>query len=107
MSHAVQGHSRGWITEESSNETLSTGGGNGKPLQYSCQENPMNSMKRHKDLTPKDESQVGRCPICYLGRAEGNFFFFLRGLQRVGHDLAPEQVSKTHIIHIEKENSHV
>ena len=66
----------------------------------------MNSMKRHKDLTPKDESQVGRCPICYWGRAEGNFFF-LRGLQRVGHDLAPEQVSKTHIIHIERENSHV
>ena len=33
----------------------STGEGNGKPLQYSCLENPMNSMKRHKDRTPKDE----------------------------------------------------
>ena len=29
--------------------------GNGKPLQYSCLENPMNSMKRHKDRTLKDE----------------------------------------------------
>ena len=33
----------------------STGEGNGKPLQYSCFENPMNSMKRQKDRTLKDE----------------------------------------------------
>ena len=33
----------------------STGGGNGKPLQYSCLENPMNSTKRQKDRTLKDE----------------------------------------------------
>ena len=32
-----------------------TGEGNGKPLQYSCLENPMNSMKRQKDTTLKDE----------------------------------------------------
>ena len=32
-----------------------TGEGNGKPLQYSCLENPMNSMKRQKDGTLKDE----------------------------------------------------
>ena len=33
----------------------STVEGNGKPLQYSCLENPMNSMKRPKDRTLKDE----------------------------------------------------
>ena len=33
----------------------STGDGNGKPLQYSCLENPMNSMKRQKDRTLKEE----------------------------------------------------
>ena len=33
----------------------STGERNGKPLQYSCLENPMNSMKRQKDETLKDE----------------------------------------------------
>ena len=33
----------------------STGEGNGKPLQYSCFENPMNSMNRQKDRTLKDE----------------------------------------------------
>ena len=40
---------------ESSDKTWSTGEGNGKPLQYSFLENPMNSMKRQKDRTLKDE----------------------------------------------------
>ena len=33
----------------------SPGEGNGKPLQYSCLENPMNNMKRQKDETLKNE----------------------------------------------------
>ena len=33
----------------------STGEGNGKPLQYSCLENPMNNMKRQNDITLKDD----------------------------------------------------
>ena len=33
----------------------SNGEGNGKPLQYSCLENPVNSMKRQQDRTLKDE----------------------------------------------------
>ena len=40
---------------ESSDKTWSTGEGNGKPLQYSCLESSMNSMKRQKDRTLKDE----------------------------------------------------
>ena len=40
---------------ESFDKTWSTGEGNGKPLQYSCLENPRNSMKRQKDRTLKDE----------------------------------------------------
>ena len=40
---------------ESSEKTWSTGEGNGKSLQYSCLENPMNSIKRQKDRTLKDE----------------------------------------------------
>ena len=36
-------------------KTWSTGEGNGKPLQYSCLENPMNNMKRQKDMTLKNE----------------------------------------------------
>ena len=44
-----------WVMVESSDKTWSTGEGNGKPLQYSCLENPINSMKRQKDMTLKDE----------------------------------------------------
>ena len=40
---------------ERSDRTWSTGEGNGKPLQYSCLEKPMNSMKRQKDRTLKNE----------------------------------------------------
>ena len=40
---------------ESSDRMWSTGEGNGKPLQYSCLENPMNSIKRQKERTLKDE----------------------------------------------------
>ena len=45
----------GWVMVESSDKMWSTGEGNSKPLQYSCLENPMNSMKRQKDRTLKDE----------------------------------------------------
>ena len=45
----------GQVMMESCDKTWSTGKGNGKPLQYSCLENPMNSMKRQKDMTLKDE----------------------------------------------------
>ena len=45
----------GRVMVEISEKMWSTGEGNGKPLQYSCLENPMNSMKRQKDMTLKDE----------------------------------------------------
>ena len=40
---------------KNANILWSTGEGNGKPLQYSCLENPMTSMKRQKDRTLKGE----------------------------------------------------
>ena len=45
-----------WVMVESSDKIWPTGEGNGKQLQHSCHENPMNSMKRQKDLTLKDEA---------------------------------------------------
>ena len=45
----------GQVMVQSSNKTWSTGEGNGKPLQYFCLENPVNSMKRQKDRTLNDE----------------------------------------------------
>ena len=45
----------GRVMVESSDKMWSTGEGNGKLLQYSCLENPMNSMKRQEDRPLKDE----------------------------------------------------
>ena len=45
----------GRVMVERSDKTWSTGEWNGKPLQYSCLENPMNSLKRQKVRTLKDE----------------------------------------------------
>ena len=45
----------GRVMVESSDIMWSIGEGNGKPLQYSCLENPRYSMKRQKDRTLKDE----------------------------------------------------
>ena len=53
MSCGATQHGR--LMVERSDRMWSTGEGNGKPLQYSCLENPMNSMKRQKDRTLKDE----------------------------------------------------
>ena len=45
----------GQVMVERSDRMWSTGEGNGKPLQYSCLENHMNSMKRQNDRIPKEE----------------------------------------------------
>ena len=45
----------GQVMVESSDKMWSTGEGNGKPLQYSCLKNPMNSMKRQNDRILKEE----------------------------------------------------
>ena len=52
---ACQATQDGWLMVESSDKMWSTGEGNGKPLQYSCLENPMNSMKRQNDRILKEE----------------------------------------------------
>ena len=49
---ATQG---GQVMVERCDRMWATGEENGKPLQYPYLENPMNSMKRQKDRTPKDE----------------------------------------------------
>ena len=45
----------GQVMVERSDRIWSTGDGNGKPLQYSCLENPMNIMKRQNDRILKEE----------------------------------------------------
>ena len=55
MSHAYRATQDGLVMMKSSDKMWSTGEGNGKPLQYSCLESHMNSVKRQKDRTLKDE----------------------------------------------------
>ena len=55
LSHARGATQDGWVMVERPDRMWSTGEGNGKPLQYSCLENPMNSMKRKNDRILKEE----------------------------------------------------
>ena len=55
LSHACGSTQDGQVMVESSDKMWSTGEGNGKPLQYSCLENTMNSMKRQNDRILKEE----------------------------------------------------
>ena len=66
LSHARGATQDGRVMVETSDRMWSSGEGNGNPLQYSCLENPMNSVKRQKDRTLKDD----RCPICYWRSVE-------------------------------------
>ena len=51
----------GGVIVERSDRMWSTGEGNGKPLQYSCLKNPMNSMKRQNDRILKEELPRSVC----------------------------------------------
>ena len=55
LTHDLGATQDGWIIVERSDRTWSTGEGNGKPLQYPCLDNPMDSMKMQKDRTLKDQ----------------------------------------------------
>ena len=54
LSHARGATQDRQVMVERSDRMWSTGEGNGKPLQYSCLENPMNSMKRQNDRILKE-----------------------------------------------------
>ena len=61
LSHARGATQDARVMVERSDRMWFTGEGNGKPLHYSCLENPMNSMKRQNDRMMKEElpSSVG------------------------------------------------
>ena len=54
-SHARGATQDGRVMVERFDRMWSTGEGNGKPLRYSCLENPMNSRKRQNDRILKEE----------------------------------------------------
>ena len=58
LSHACGATQDRRVMVERSDRMWSTGEGNGKPLQYSCLENPMNSMKKHTLIIKQMEIQT-------------------------------------------------
>ena len=73
----------------------STGEGNSKPLQYSCLENPMHSMKRQKDRTLKDE------PLRWVG-AQYSTGVEWRNSYRKNKEAEPKMTSLTHRMSLRK-----
>ena len=57
------------VMVERSDKMWSPGEGNGEALQYSCFENPMNSMKRQKDRAMKDELPGQQVPNMLLEKS--------------------------------------
>ena len=55
LSHACGATQDGRVMVQRSDRMWSTGERNGKPLQYSCIENPMSSMKRQNDRILREE----------------------------------------------------
>ena len=55
LSHACRATQDRWVKVERSDRMWSTGERTGKPLQYSCLENPMNNTKRQNDRILKEE----------------------------------------------------
>ena len=78
----MQGYPNGQVIVKSSDKVWSTGGGNGKPPQYTCCENAMNSMKRQKDMTLEDE----------LPRSEG--VQYATGEERRAIKIDPERMKQ-------------
>ena len=74
----------GWVIVETSDKTCSTGEGNDKSIQYSCVKNPMNSMKRQKDRTLKEE-------LLRLGGAQYGTGDQLRNNSRKNEEMEPKQ----------------
>ena len=74
----------GGVTVERSDRMWSTGEGNGKLLQYSCLESPMNSMKRQNDRTLKDE-------LCSLVGAQYATGIQWRNNSRKNEGMEPQQ----------------
>ena len=71
LSHTLGATQDGQVMVDRFDRMWFTGEGNGKPLQYSCLENPMNSMKRqnHRILKEKLPRSVGT-QICYWRSVE-------------------------------------
>ena len=68
---------------ESSDKMWCTGEGNGKPFQYSCLENPMNSMERQKDMTLEAEPPGWKVSSMLLGKGGRQLLIALQRMKQL------------------------
>ena len=73
MSHTVQSHQDGRVIVNGSDKTQSTQEGNGSPTPVFLPGEPHGQYEKAKRYAGIRAPQVRRCPICYSGRAEGNY----------------------------------
>ena len=69
---------------ESSDKMWSTGEGNGKSLNYSCFKNPMNSLKRQKDMTQKRSPTGQKVSNVLLGKSGGQILIAPESMKWLG-----------------------
>src|SRR5574337_204904 len=99
LSHACGATQDGQVTVERSDRMWSTGEGNGKPLQDSCLENPMNTMKRQNDRILKEKLPRSVGAQCATGDQ-------WRNNSRKNKGMEPEQ--KQHpVVHVTSDGSKV
>ena len=69
---------------KSSDETWSTGGENGKPLQYSCRENHINIKTIKKKMTLEDEPPDQKVSIVLLSKSRGQLLIAHERMNHLG-----------------------
>ena len=72
------------VMVERSYRMWSTGEGNGKPLQYSCHENPMNSTERQKDKIRKMSTPGQKASKVLLGKIKGKLLIAVERMKPLG-----------------------
>ena len=93
MSHLCKATQDGWVIVKSSDRTWPTRGGNGKPLQYTCCENPMKGMKRQKYIKLEDEGPPGwKVSNMLLGKGGEQLIIAHERMKRLGQSRSDPQL---------------
>ena len=82
----------GRVMVKSSDKLWSTGGENGKPLQYSCQENPMNTIKKQKDMAQKMIPPGQKVSNMLLGNSGGQLLIASERIKWLGQSKSDLQL---------------
>ena len=88
---------------ESSDKTCWTGEGNGKSLQHSCCEDPMNSMKRQKDMTRKRSPTGQMVSNVLLGKSGGQILIAPERMKWLGQSRNSAQMCTCLVVKVKSD----